>query len=103
MCIIGDYRDKSRHKNAMDKFQIILGILRAWNPIVGKRKDELNFGLGQVASMDEYGNQAVPVGTVVEYWIDTEQFEKYLKQVEAILDSSIEMVVFRNLCHFFKL
>jgi hypothetical protein len=88
MCILGDYLNNSRYKNAMDKFQIILGILRAWSPFVGERKDEQNLGLGQVASMDEYGNQVVTVGTIVEYRIDTEQFEMYLKQVDATLNLS---------------
>ena len=67
LCLSGDFRDQNLRTEALKTFQLLLGILRAWNPSAGKRCDETNQGLGLAIARDENGNQASPIGYAQEY------------------------------------
>jgi len=86
----GDYRDKSLIKIATDQFQILLGILRAWNPLAGQRVDEVRPGIGAGSIHDEHGNQLVRVGSAIEY-VKRSEVEAYGRDAKVALDRSLHI------------
>jgi hypothetical protein len=62
----GNYLDLSLETVAADRFQELLGIVRAWNPLAGQRSDEVRPGLGPGSIRDEAGNQVLrPVSAIL--------------------------------------
>lgn len=84
----GDYTDRSVIQIASDQFQILLGVLRVWNPIAGQRRDEVNPGIGSNVSRDKAGNQAVLVGTAIEYQASEDQINTFAHDTKLALDYS---------------
>lgn len=65
--LVGDYRDHSLVEIAADRFQTLLGVLRAWRTGAGQRADEVRPGIGQGSIRDEHGNQVVMLGSALAY------------------------------------
>lgn len=84
----GDYRDDSLLKTAADRFQTLLGILRAWRPVAGQRVDEVRPGIGTGSIRDEHGNQVVKVGSGIMYVIGGSEVEAYARDVRIALQHS---------------
>jgi len=86
-----NYRDKSFLRKATDQFQILLGILRAWNPIAGERKDEIRPGVGPGSVRDGSGNQYISVGTAIIYVMGGSEIETYAHRAKLALERSREV------------
>jgi hypothetical protein len=88
MKLEGDYKDNSLLETAADQFQILLGVLRAWRPIAGQRKDEVRPGIGPGSIRDEHGNQVVMVGSAIAYNIFGSEVEAYARDAKLASDHS---------------
>lgn len=84
----GDYRDESVVKVAADRFQTLLGVLRAWRSVAGQRVDEVRPGIGAGSIRDEHGNQLVKVGSAIMYVTDGSEVSAYARDVKAALERS---------------
>jgi hypothetical protein len=72
----GDPSDLAAGAEALARFQIVLGVLRAWRPIAGELCDERRTGLGERSVRDEAGNQWVTIGPAIDYRIAGGEIEK---------------------------
>ena len=88
LCVPGDYRDPELLEVAANKFQILLGALRAWKPIAGERRDEVRPGIGAGSIRDENGNQVVQIGTANLYMKSGNEIQKYSERVNIAIDQS---------------
>jgi hypothetical protein len=88
LCVPGDYRDLELLEVASNKFQILLGALRAWKPIAGERRDEVRPGIGGGSIRDESGNQVVHVGSAIMYMMSGGEIEKYAEEIKLAIDCS---------------
>lgn len=84
----GDYKDRSMLGVMNDRFQMLLGVLRAFLPAAGERKDELNFGFGQFYSKDEAGNQLGAINGVIEHYYDESLFQSYVSSARFCIKNS---------------
>ncbi len=90
--IEGDYKDDSLSRTASDRFQILLGILRAWNPVAGKRKDEIRPGIGPGSIMDDRGNQIIKPESVITYASLAEsKVKKYAQETKLASERSRQL------------
>lgn len=67
--VTGEPTDPAAAKEAVAKFQIVLGVLRSWRSSAGELVDERRAGLGQGAIRDEAGSVWVQVGPAMGYGI----------------------------------
>ena len=84
--IKGDYQDDVILNTAADQFQILLGILRAWRPIAGQRKDEIRPGIGLGSIRNEHGHQLIKVGPA--YTTSGSEVEAYARQAKVACEGS---------------
>lgn len=84
----GDYKDDSLLKTAADQFQILLGVLRAWRLLAGKRVDEVRPGIGPGSVRDEHGNQLVPVGSAIACATFGSEVEAYARAAKLASEHS---------------
>lgn len=87
----GDYRDECLIEVATDQFQTLLGVLRAWRPLVGQRVDEVRPGIGQGSIRDEHGNQVVVVGPAIEYTIFGSEVKAYANLTKLAIARSAQL------------
>jgi hypothetical protein len=84
----GNSIDESLLNTGANMFQLLLGILRAWNRLAGERADEVRPGIGKGSIKDEQGNQTVFLGSIISYTIFGSEIEMYSKAVKLALDHS---------------
>lgn len=84
----GDYKDGSLLRTAADRFQTLLGVLRAWRPLAGQRVDEVRPGIGPGSSRDEHGNQLVMVGSAIAYATLGSEVEAYAREAKLASEHS---------------
>jgi hypothetical protein len=65
----GNPTDPRAAVDARERFQIVLGVIRAWRWGAGELVDERRAGLGERSVRDEAGNQWVMVGPAIAYGI----------------------------------
>jgi hypothetical protein len=87
--VSGNYKDQCTLKLAADEFQLLLGIIRAWNPIAGERRDEVRPGIGTGSIRDENGNQVVICGTAIWYRATNEEIDAFSKQASIAINRSL--------------
>lgn len=63
----GHPTDSRAAVDARDRFQIVLGVLRAWRRDAGELVEERRAGLGELSVRDDSGNQWVKVGPAIAY------------------------------------
>ncbi len=88
LCVSGHYKDLEPIDAATNKYQILLGALRAWKTIAGERKDEVRPGIGSSPIQDENGNQVIRVGGVKDYCVSQTETKKYASHVKIAIESS---------------
>lgn len=91
MQVEGDYLDESLIKIASDRFQLLLGSLRAWNPVAEERRDELRPGVSSAIVRDERGNQSIQTATAISYKYTASGIADYAGQVKAAIDHSSKL------------
>ncbi len=82
----GDYRDESLEKDATRKFQMLLGVLRAWRPSAGHRVDEISPGSGPGPIQDENGNQLIRVVGIPNHSRFGGEVEAFARDAAAALE-----------------
>jgi len=82
--------DVDGRQRAQDKFQIALGVLRAWKRDAGELSEEARFRLGQGSAMDAAGNQWVAINTAIAYF-HPEEAEQLAARARARLDESAHL------------
>ena len=87
----GDYADDAPLASAANRFQTLLGLLRAWRPIAGQRVDEVRPGIGPGSIRNERGDQLVKLGTVVGYLHAGTEFIAFARQAHAALNRSANL------------
>ena len=87
----GNYKDESLLKIAADQFQVLLGVLRAWNSFAGKRVDEIRPGIGLGSIQDEYGNQLVKAESVISYRVCDSEIDEYVRRAKLATEYSLSM------------
>jgi hypothetical protein len=65
----GTANDGASRTTAADRFQTLLGVLRAWRSVAGQLREEQRAGLGSGAARDPLGNQWITLGTAITYTI----------------------------------
>lgn len=88
LTVEGDYLHEQPIKFAADRFQTLLGILRAWRPLAGQRVDEVRSGIGQGSIRDEYGNQVIRVGSAIAYTTFGSEVETYAESAKVAIAHS---------------
>jgi hypothetical protein len=63
----GSPEEPATRSEAVARFQIVLGVLRAWRPDAGELQDERRAGLGEGTIRDEAGNQRLILGPAI-FW-----------------------------------
>lgn len=84
----GDYTDESLLQTAADRFQILLGALRAWRPLAGQRVDEVRPGIGPGSIRSEHGNQIVNIQPAIEYIKFDSEIKEYANAAKLALERS---------------
>lgn len=84
----GDYKDDFLIKIAADRFQILLGVLRAWRPTAGQRVDEVLPEIGPGSIRDEHGNQFVKAGVATAYATCGNELESYAHEAKRAFEYS---------------
>lgn len=87
----GDYRDERLTEVAADRFQMLLGVLRAWHPLAGQRVDEVRPGIGQGSIRDEHGNQTLMVGSAIDYNTFGSEVKAYARLAKLAVARSIRL------------
>lgn len=92
MVLAGDVKDATARaaveKVAAEGFQILLGLLRAWRPIAGKRRDEVQSGIGSGNWRDEYGNQFGVFSRALEYSVVEGEIAEYAAIARRAIETS---------------
>ena len=87
----GDYKDDSLLEIAANRFQILLGILRAWDPMAGQRADEIRPGIGPGSIRDDRGNQVIKVGCVIDYTRIRSEVKGYAWEAKLAIEHSLQL------------
>jgi hypothetical protein len=87
----GDYKDNLLLKTAVDQFQTLLGVLRAWRPLAGQRVEEVRPGIGPGSIRDEHGNQLVIVGSAIAYTTFGSETEAYAWEAKLASEHSLHL------------
>jgi hypothetical protein len=77
MCVAGAIHDDTQREEALDRFQVLLGVLRAWRPTAGERVEEMQARLGYGAAKNEAGDQWIFVTGIAAHAVvggDVESF-----------------------------
>lgn len=89
--IEGNYKDDSLLITAANQFQLLLGVLRAWNTMAGQRVDEIRPGIGLGSIQDEYGNQIIKPVSVISYNNFDSAVEEYAHQAKIATGHSLNL------------
>jgi hypothetical protein len=87
----GEPTDSAAAKDAVAKFQIVLGVLRSWRSGAGELADERRAGLGQGSIQDEAGNQWVQAGFAMAYGTVGGEIEQLAQSARLGIDDSQDL------------
>jgi hypothetical protein len=79
---------RDSRSEAVTRFQIVLGVLRAWRPDAGELQDERRAGLGEGSIRDQAGNQTIMLGTAIEWTTPGGEVERFGVNARRAVDQS---------------
>lgn len=86
--VVGPIDDRGLRDVAAKRFQIVLGLVRAWRPIAGEREDEVRPGIGSGPIRGDDGGQLVEIGPAIEYVVSPGEVEAFARRAATAVASS---------------